>query len=143
MREIVERLTENRQIEVAKSILESNGYKVTKKSRRLKESTSLEPTMTAEEMIGDYDMDEAIPAICKYLGADPSDVYFTSEEDVEDPDEFFDIMSNKFKKRKDISKDPAISADLGSDSEVFLGTLPGGSKAVSIYVLGAYEVFWT
>ena len=31
MREIVERLQENRQIELAKSILESHGYRTTKK----------------------------------------------------------------------------------------------------------------
>ena len=37
MKEIVERLQENRQVELAKSILESNGYRVTKD--RLEEST--------------------------------------------------------------------------------------------------------
>lgn len=42
MKEIVERLHENRQVELAKNILESNGYKVTKKNttRRLKESSN-------------------------------------------------------------------------------------------------------
>lgn len=38
MREIVERLKENRQLEIAKSILESNNYQVTKENKKLKES---------------------------------------------------------------------------------------------------------
>lgn len=38
MNTIVQRLKENRDIQVARKILESSGYKVTKKSRRLKES---------------------------------------------------------------------------------------------------------
>ena len=39
MKEIVNRLHENRQIQLAKEILESNGYNVSKNSKRLKEST--------------------------------------------------------------------------------------------------------
>lgn len=39
MEEIVNRLHENRQIELAKEILESNGYKVIKESKRISESS--------------------------------------------------------------------------------------------------------
>lgn len=39
MKEIIDRLQENRQIELAKSILESKGYKVTKESKRISESS--------------------------------------------------------------------------------------------------------
>lgn len=48
MKEIVDRLQENRQIELAKSILESNGYKVEK---RLKENAA--PTI-AHELVQQY-----------------------------------------------------------------------------------------
>ena len=51
MREIINKLRENRQVELAKSILESNGYKVSKKSKRLKESAIPGERMSADDYI--------------------------------------------------------------------------------------------
>lgn len=53
---IVERLTEKRQIETAKSILESNGYNVGKGSKNLKESSS--SSYTLEDLQRLIDLDE-------------------------------------------------------------------------------------
>lgn len=53
---IVERLTENKQIETAKSILESHGYSVGKESKNLKESSS--SSYTLEDLQRLIDLDE-------------------------------------------------------------------------------------
>ena len=54
MNEIVNRLMENKQVELAKQIMESNGYTVSKKSKRLKESTDSHPGWKYDEDEGMY-----------------------------------------------------------------------------------------
>lgn len=93
MKEIVSRLQEQRQIEVAKELLESRGYKVSKNSRQLKESATA-VSQIAEKLksagaptLADYTGDSvgedeatALSQMAKALGASASDIYIIYDE---------------------------------------------------------------
>lgn len=94
MKEIVNRLTENRQIETAKSILESNGYKVSKKSRIERIRTN--PVPYESWTLSDFEdtlslMEEEIDDLIRYL-----------EDDCRDYDEAMSLIEDAKERTADI-----------------------------------------
>lgn len=93
MKEIIDRLQENRQIELAKSILESNGYKVAKESNIERDQVYVEflealSTRGMDELFQDIaatpeDYDESpefLSAVQEFLG--DSKIYLLSHDSV-------------------------------------------------------------
>lgn len=84
MNEILSRLHENRQIELAKSILESKGYKVEKKLKESSVENALDKliSMSSEELLSyrdypemyDFMGDEILAQVTEFLGCDVEDL---------------------------------------------------------------------
>ena len=83
MKEIVNRLHENRQIELAKSILESNGYTVTKRVNEAREPSALKKLLDLDGGVNNYNDypemfdkygKEALAKITKFLGCNKEDL---------------------------------------------------------------------
>ena len=136
MKEIVNRLQENRQIELAKDILESAGYKV-EKVKRLKESASGELSskisnagalyITVEEIIqgiksGDiYDEDgqemKSLDTVVSLLKTSPDKIFVVDENrDSEESSEAFDYLhdlmdSAKVRTHKVVGGEPSGVGD--------------------------------
>lgn len=85
MKEIVERLHENRRVELAKSILESNGYKVSKK--RLQESillTDLPPVVSFYllDSISEEDLSRELKSLDPILSREDIEIDISTEEEM-------------------------------------------------------------
>lgn len=151
MKEIVNRLHENRQIELAKSILESKGYKVTKKStKKLNESVNSDEVVqiirangytreqvmellksnieedgieSVEDILGLYD-DAAGD-----LGVSEDDVIVATEDDIPGDFEFYDEEEDEtFTGFRAIK----LAIDYGLVDGAFVETTRDGYEAVAV-----------
>ena len=77
MKEIIDRIQENKQIELAKSILESEGYKITKKNVREAEDARGEISERKKKMI-ENPVYKKMDEICKRAGYRLSSAFISS-----------------------------------------------------------------
>lgn len=134
MKEIIDRLQEGRQIELAKSILESNGYKVSKKvnkhddylaegaasleylkSKMISISDLLDNFGGIKQFAAERDGTDELDIPCEMLGGNYDNVYMISDQDEGGPEVLKIIrgLDSKEVSRKNI---PYVASNILMDS---------------------------